>query len=137
MRAIYVLREPLTLRAMYVGSSDRPAVRYAEHVSAHTRQTVVGHWVNGVLLDHELPVFEIIELVPDGGDWQAVEDHWIRALTPPLNVRPNRGWHHTDETRAKMRGRNGTHVRTPAMREATRQRAFEQHARRRNGSGTV
>lgn len=77
---VYVLRDPSTLQVKYVGvTCQKPRARLAVHVSAarYREKSPVRSWIKGLLKQNQRPLMEVIETVPQGGDWQEAERAWI------------------------------------------------------------
>lgn len=77
---IYALSEPETGAIRYVGKTSRsPAKRLAQHI-CRTSLTPKRHscrWIAGLVNRGLKPAMEVLEIVPDDGDWQAAERRWI------------------------------------------------------------
>lgn len=105
---IYGLFDPRTGTLRYVGKSDRPRERLTNQMN-EVSATHRCHWVQELRGLGLKPVQRIIDAVPAGGDWQAVERAYIaavRSIGEPLTNGTDGGDGVTglsDEVRAKMR----------------------------------
>lgn len=73
---IYGLADPFTGDIRYIGKSIRPKERLRDHCNDRS----VCHrtnWIQSVLAQGDRPHLVILEELPDGANWQAVERKWI------------------------------------------------------------
>jgi hypothetical protein len=86
-RHIYVLKDPRTGEAKYVGATINAERRLRSHLSDAVNkqeQPEKAAWINELLKSGLLPVMEVIETAP-AATWGERERHWISTLRPPLN----------------------------------------------------
>jgi hypothetical protein len=92
---IYGLHDPADDKpyVVYVGKTVMcpPHRRLVGHIyKAKTGRTKspVGDWIRELLADGDRPKLVVLEVVPDGEDWQEAERRWISALPNLLNGSP-------------------------------------------------
>lgn len=75
---IYRLIDPRTNQIRYIGKTCQDPREYKTKYFFTMRDDFyVCRWVNSLLREGFRPIFEIIETVPDGGDWGERETYWI------------------------------------------------------------
>lgn len=154
---IYGLFDPRTGELRYVGKSDRPRRRLADQIRERA-DTHRCHWVQELCALGLKPEQCIIDAVPVGDDWQAVEMAYIRGaqlaghaltngtaggdgvrdLSPESRARIRAAWQgrkHAPESLAKIgaasRGRRHTPEHRQKMRDLMAAREFTTEHRRR------
>ncbi len=113
--SIYILIDPVTQEARYVGKTHRqvPRVRFNRHISSarnNTTQTHCAHWIRTLLAANLLPLFTIIE-TGHGEGWEIAEKKWIAEYrhqgAPLTNLTAGGqgvpGVRNTEEARGRLR----------------------------------
>lgn len=106
---IYALHCPIAETVRYVGKTTNPSKRLNGHISAARRMQYRHHtsaWIRKVLRTGGAPTMEILEVVPEGADWQAREIFWIAHGI-------SNNWPLTNSTK----GGDGVDLSTPELRD--------------------
>lgn len=77
--AIYTLSDPRDRRVRYVGKTEKPmGTRLSQHIYASRHNSHhLANWMKLLLNENLMPIAEIVEVVPVGGDWVGAEQKWI------------------------------------------------------------
>ena len=79
MTSIYVLRDPRNGNVRYVGKSVAPGTRFVSHLNDPTG-CLKALWIEELAEEGVQPVMQVVEVVPDGGNWKRAERRWIKRL---------------------------------------------------------
>lgn len=104
---IYALVDPFTSLIRYVGKSIRPHERLSNHCNEKGRSWR-HHWLRQLRDQGAKPLLRILQEIPDGEEWQSIEQWWIshgRAEGWPLTNCTDGGdgvLHLSGESKARM-----------------------------------
>ena len=73
---IYGLADPVTGDIRYIGKSIRPNERLTNHCNDHSSCHRT-HWIQSLIAKGQRPQLVILQELPDGANWQAIEQQWI------------------------------------------------------------
>ena len=73
---IYGLADPVTGDIRYIGKSIRPMGRLRDHCNDHAACHRT-HWIQSLIAKGQQPQLVILQELPDGANWQAIEQQWI------------------------------------------------------------
>jgi len=74
--SIYILLDPDTKEPRYVGKSDKPNIRYKQHLSNLKSRSIKTCWIKSLILKGKKPILEVIEVISIN-DWQKAECYYI------------------------------------------------------------
>jgi hypothetical protein len=115
--SIYTLADPRDGRTRYVGKTTNPKRRMENHTVPSRLQGICHrqNWIRQLRSAGLKPIFQIVEVVAVGGDWEEAERRWICLLREQgcdlVNTTPGgeggatmtgRTRKHSAETRAKI-----------------------------------
>ncbi len=73
---VYGLADPVTGDIRYIGKSIRPNERLMNHCNDHASCHRT-HWIQSLITKGQRPQLVILQELPDGANWQAIERQWI------------------------------------------------------------
>ena len=79
MNYIYVLKDPETSRVMYVGVTNNPLKRFAEHMACSTGMKTIS-WINKLEKQGKTPHMDVIDFVEDRKTAEDVEKRLIEMF---------------------------------------------------------